>query len=83
MMKLKDWNDSFNYGLSICEELKKEGYDVVLSPYKMYDNRKGLALQVLDADKNVFKEYMSGIVETFDEMKEALRINADRIRKEL
>ncbi len=83
MMKLKDWNESISYGNGICNELKDEGYNVKLKSYTMYDGRKGLYIQVFDQYGNLFKEYASGIVDNIDEMKKNLRINANRIRKEV
>lgn len=82
MLKLKEWNESLRYGKELCEQLKDEGYNAGLKPYSMYDGRKGIYMQVFDSDGNLFKEYASGINETLEQMKAALRVNANRIRKE-
>lgn len=82
MLKLNEWNKSLQYGKELCEQLKNEGYNVKLKSYSTYDYRKGLYIQVFDSDGNFLKEYASGIYKTLEQMKAALIINANRIKKE-
>ena len=60
-MTLSAWNTIIAYGNKLCNELNDDGYNVVLKSYTMYDGRKGLKMQVLDAFGEVYKEYYSGI----------------------
>lgn len=80
-MTLSDWNKLVEYGKELCTELRLKGYNVILKPYTMYDGRKGLKMQVLDAFGDVYKEYYSGIDNPFM-MQTTMMSNARRIIKE-
>ena len=77
-IKLNEWNKLIEYGKELCNILIERGYDVRLKPYTVYDGRKGLSMQVFDDDGNYFKEYYSGI-DTFNTMRESMRLNFKRI----
>jgi hypothetical protein len=81
-MKLSEWDKSVQYGNKICTELKEKGYNVSLSPYTMYDGKKGLYIYVYDVLGEVYKFYATGICETFEKMQIALQTQRNRIIQE-
>lgn len=66
----------------LCRKLQSEGYNVKPSTYSMYDGKKGIYLQVLDAEGDIFCQYASGIHATLSGMIDALTRSANRIRKQ-
>lgn len=77
-MKLNEWNELIEYGNELCNDLKEKGYDVRLTPYTLYDGRRGFIMQVLDSVGGVFKEYYSGFGE-FEMVKASISVNARKI----
>lgn len=72
MLKLSEWNESCEYAQKICSNFKKDNLDVRYKPYTMYDGRKGIYLQIFDANGCFYKEYASGICDSLEEMKSSL-----------
>lgn len=79
MMRLRDWNESVRIANGIAERFKFEGVDVRVAPYTTYDGKKGINLQMFDANGKFYREVPSGIHEDLQGMKEALTTAAIRI----
>jgi len=80
MLKILEWNNVVKYGNKVCNELKECGYDARLKPYTMYDGRKGLYIQLFDGFGRLYEQYASGTCESVEAFKEALELNARRIK---
>ena len=80
-MTLYEWNKLIEHGKHLCTKLNVEGHNVVLKSYTLYDGRRGLKMQVLDALGEVHREYYSGIDQPHI-MQITMETNARKIRQE-
>lgn len=84
MLKLREWEEVKDYASVCANELTfKEGLDVRVKVYTMYDGNRGIALQVFDKYGVFFKEYMSGIHNTVDGYKKAIKTDYFRIKEDI
>lgn len=69
-MRLTEWNEVLKYAEELCK-----GYKDFLRPvtYTMYDGRKGIYLNLYDNEGKIFKQFASGIWDTTEQYKVALR----------
>lgn len=81
-MKLRDWNLSLSFARQVAEGLTEMGIPCKSADYAMYDGKKGIYLNVLDDNGNIYRQFASGIQECFDYMKESLLVQRQRIIKE-
>lgn len=79
-MKISDWNRSLLYAKQIVRELDAEGIDTNYTVYTQSGDR-GIYLNVLDIDGNVYDQYASGIHSAFIDMQAALYKTKKRILK--
>lgn len=82
-LKLKEWNEANNYGVEVCEEMKKKGYNIKIKEYSNYKGDKGLYLQVLDSNNNLYTQYATGIHYDLQSMKNAIKFMAETIEEEV
>lgn len=83
MLKLKEWNEVYAYGIGLCNNLKKQGHDVRLVSYTMYDGRKGVFLQLFGSNGELYSQYASGIHNNVLDFKRALDNGIKNIIKEI
>jgi hypothetical protein len=82
-LKLNEWNEACKYAETVCCDLTNRGYNTKPKEYTMYDGRKGLYLQVFDANRKFYKEYATGIQTSLSGMKKAINEMVNRIINEL
>lgn len=79
-LNLNEWNEFVDYGNTLCERLAREGYNVRLEPYTLYDGNKGLYIRLFDKRGNFYAEYASGIHKNINSAKNGLENCARIIR---
>lgn len=82
-MKLNEWNMAIDYAKEVSKDLADDGYDIQTKPYRMYDGRKGMYLEIYDNAGIIHKQYASGIHSDIGEFKKAINRLAARIKKEV
>lgn len=69
-MRLTEWNEVLKYAEELCKDFK---YFLRPATYTMYDGRKGIYLNLYDNEGKIFKQFATGIWDTAEQYKNALR----------
>ncbi len=70
-LSLKEWNEALEYAEKLCEN---SGINIKPKPYEMYDNRKGIYIQLFDKRGRPFEQWATGIHDNLDSMKQSLKM---------
>lgn len=78
-MTVNDWNKCLTIAQDIIDDLESKNIPCTKSTYSIYNGKKGIYLNILDENGDVYQTFASGTHETFIEMQCALIQQKHRI----